>query len=828
MATDVSEETSASADSVNTEVSSAPQQTQSFYHSSGSTSLKSKTKKKILKKLSPLIAILAAIILFIIILSLLKVPNYASNIAGYRLVRSAMDYAKTSSEIDAAKLAESAIEKDSVWKTVVSDKYSSMRSATWGKFDSYRPDFLYKNLNASGELGYKTVESRVLGIKRVKITDVIIKGEEIPIPKTNRLLNPIEAFKERADFSAKLNAAVDDAVHPANSLVKGSVAAKIRGKLGIKLYWWEKAGGKFKGKDTKQAAVEEYKNSVERLSVEPKGEAFPSGVDNSVVTEAQKACDAKPACIEETIAKGKAPPDITKSGLPEEVSVALEKETSDGILKNIVGVVSPVYEIALPLCLIYSGSVVNAKNPIDEQSASAVKSFYAVQSAADQQKSGKTTGEAVGAFNEKLGDGDSVIDQYSRGEKPDTTVEKSPQSGLTGEFTLLNRFFGNNTAIATLNSQMSSVCDELTNVWLNLGVGVGIIIWKVVSGFFSGGTIPAAETAAEEAIKIGIETEVKTSVKKAVVGGFLKGLIFKNVEIGVATGIKTKIGGFVAKFAGNLAGIEAFTYLAKMVVLSNTGQINDGGRAYSTGFKNIADMGGDIQNNELERQMNYGAPLNDKEVAMDDMRVAKFINTQESRKPISEKYFALSDSHSAIAIFSNQLRYTAVIQSGQFISHFLRSFSSCFKQFMTILSPKTFAASDTAVSTHYGIVQWGWSDEEQSLVDTNQSYTVLENALYLSDRQSQVDQISKLYGHCFTDSMGTLLSQGDILRDDNGDVLESGSHSTGPSDEGDCSPKSLGLRNPQFGDLVFRWRLDQKRQATLDHNISIQGLSPVK
>lgn len=828
MATDVSEEPSASADSVNTEVSSAPQQTQSFYHSSGSTSLKSKTKKKILKKLSPLIAILAAIILFIAILSLLKVPNYASNIAGYRLVRSAMDYAKTSSEIDAAKLAESAIEKDSVWKTAVFDKYSSMRSATWGKFDSYRPDVLYKNLNASGDLGYKSVESRVLGIKRVKITDVIIKGEEIPIPKTNRLLNPIEAFKERANFSAKLSAAVDDAVHPANSLVRSSIAADIRGKLNIKLYWWERAGGYFKGKDTKAADIVEYKNSVERISIEPKGDPFPTGVDNSAVTEAQKACDAKPACIEETIAKGQAPPDINKSGLPEELSAALEKETGEGMLSKIVGVASPVYAIALPLCLIYSGSVVNAKNPIDAQSASAVKSFYAVQSAADQQKSGKTTGEAVGAFNRKLGDGDSAIDQYSRGEKPDTTLEKSPQSGLTGEFTLLNSFFGNNTAIATLNSKISDMCDTFTNVWVNVLIIVATVVFKVVSGAISGGAIPAAETATEEATKLGIETAVKTSIKDALVGGFLKGLVFRDVEIGAASGIGAKIGGFVGKFGGNLAGIEAYTALAKMYVLSNTGQINDGGRAYNTGFKNIADMGGDIQNNELERRMNYGAPLNDKKVAMDDMRVAKFINAQESRKPITEKYFALSNSHSAIAIFSNQLRYTAVVQSGQFISHFLRSFSSCFTQFITILSPKTFAASDTAVSTHYGIVQWGWSDEEQALADTNPSYSVLENALYLSDHQDQVDQISKLYGHCFTDTMGTLLSQGDILRDNGGDVLDSGSHSTGPSDEGDCSPKSLSLHNPQFGDLVFRWRLDQKRQAALDQNISIQNLSPIK
>jgi len=227
--------------------------------------------------------------------------------------------------------------------------------------------------------------------------------------------------------------------------------------------------------------------------------------------------------------------------------------------------------------------------------------------------------------------------------------------------------------------------------------------------------------------------------------------------------------------------------------------------------------------------MNYGAPLNDKQVAISDLETTKAINAQEAQKPIAEKYFALSDSHYALAVFSNQLRYAAVIQSGQFITHIFRSLGDCLTQFITILSPQTFAASDTTVSTHYGIVQWGWTDAEQNLIDSNPTYSLLENAQYLSDHQDNVDKISSLYGHCFTDSMGTLLSQGDIIRDNSGNVADSGNHiSSAPSGEGDCSPNSLGPNNPQFGDLVFRWRLDERRQAVLDQNLSIQNLSPVQ
>jgi hypothetical protein len=828
MTTDVSNETSSSADSVNSEVSSAPKQTKSFYSSSGSSNLKSKVKKKILKKLSPLIAILAIIILIIAILSLLKIPNYASNIAGYRLVRSALDYAKTSGEIDAEKIAESEIASDPAWKTVIYDKYSSMRTATWGKFDSYRPEVLYKNLNSSGNLGYKTEESKILGVKRVKITSVVINGEEIAVPQKSGIFSPIDAFKERVNFSAKLNTAVGDALHPANSLVRSSVAAKIRNDLGIKLHWWERAGGYYKGLNADQADVLEYKDSVEKISTPPTAEAFPTGLDNSTVTDAQKACDSNVACTEETIARSEST-DLAHGGLPDAVASAIDKETGSGILKNVTGVLSPTYAIALPLCLIYSGSIINAKNPIDAQSASAVKSFYAVESASDQQKSGNTTSEAVGALNRKLGDGDSAVDQYSRGEKPDTTNEKSPQSGITGEFTLVNSFFGNSPNILTLNSTIHDACSLLTNVWISLGIGIAAIIVKIVSGIVSGGTLPAAEEAGQEALTIGIENAIKTSFIEAMTRGFLKGIIFKDVKVAADSTLRAKAGDFVGKFAGNLAGIEAFTALAKLYVFTNTGLVNDGGRAYSTGFKDQADMGGDIQNNELERKMNYGAPLNDKQVAITDSETTKAINNLEAQKPIAEKYFAISDSHSAIAVFSNQLRYVAVIQSGQFITHIFRSFSDCLTQFINILSPQTFAASDTAVSTHYGIVQWGWTDAEQTLIDTNTSYSLLDNALYLSDHQSDVDNIVTKYGHCFTDSLGTLLSQGDIMRDNSGNVADTGNHlSTAPAGEGDCSPTSLGPNNPQFGDLVFRWRLDERRQSALDQNLSIQNLSPVQ
>ena len=128
------------------------------------------------------------------------------------------------------------------------------------------------------------------------------------------------------------------------------------------------------------------------------------------------------------------------------------------------------------------------------------------------------------------------------------------------------------------------------------------------------------------------------------------------------------------------------------------------------------------------------------------------------------------------------------------------------------------------VKQHYGIVQWGWSDEENNLINSDPSYNILENAQILSDNSSIIDEISSKYKHCFTDSMGTLLSGGYILRDSSGDIV-------GGNDKdslGACSPDALGPNNSRYGNFVFRWRLDQKRQSVLDQNTSIQNLSPVQ
>jgi len=812
MATDVSEETSASADSVNTEVSSAPQQTQSFYLSSKPIKSKSKTREKILKRLiGPAAGGLLLVLVILMLMSLLKIPNYAANIAVYRMASSALEYAKTSAEIDAEKVSLSGIVKDSDWYKNVYEKYSTMRSETWGKFDNYRPSLLYKNLNASGDIVFNETKVPVFGATRSKITSLEVYGKNIEIPKTNRLLNPIKAYKERINFAADIRGAVDEGLKAPSSIVRSSVASKIREGGGIRLSWWEKAGEKYKGRTGKEANILQLEESVSKISEAPPSSTVETSVTTSSVTAAEAACMKDPTCLEEI---------LNSNELPTIVEDALTKDAGSGFMKTAIGYLDPIYSIAVPFCLIWAGSTVNMGPTIDSQSTSALRSFYAVQSASDQQKAGKTTGEAVGAFNNKLGSGDSVVDQYSRGEKPSTTEEKSPQSSLSGEYTLLGSLFGNNNrAASAVSEKMSTLCSVFTNTWVAIGLGVVITAISFAADLPTGGAVTEGEVAGIAAAKASISLLMKN-----VFANFAESFASKEAfSLALKEGLLGS-GRFIAKFGRQFIAIEGLTIAAKLFILSRVGQLNDGGTTSGPGFRNIADMGGDINNNSTEQKMMYGAPLTDKNVAAHDQLALNYLNKQEARKPIAEKYFALSDSRSAVSIFANQLRYTAVIKPGHFLTHSLRSFSTCLGNIISIISPKTFAASDTSVGQHYGIVQWGWSADEQKIIDSDSTFNILDNAQFLSDHQTEVDQIKAKYGHCFTDSMGTLLSGGYILRDNNGDVV--GGNDKGS--EGACSPDALGPNNPLFGTMVLRWRLDQKRQAILDQNISIQGLSPIK
>jgi hypothetical protein len=101
------------------------------------------------------------------------------------------------------------------------------------------------------------------------------------------------------------------------------------------------------------------------------------------------------------------------------------------------------------------------------------------------------------------------------------------------------------------------------------------------------------------------------------------------------------------------------------------------------------------------------------------------------------------------------------------------------------------------------------------MMTTDDSYSSPSENSYRLDQSGKKDEIEGKYAKCYTSSIGTLLDSKDIVRDEDGDVLN----------QGDCSPQALGPHNPDYGDLVFRWRLDHNYSNTTDTLLGIQDPS---
>jgi hypothetical protein len=756
--------------------------------------------KKIGKKklIAGPVGIIAIIFLILFLMSLLKIPNYAANIAGYRLARTAMEYSRVSAAIDSEKIAADTLD-DSTFKSAFYDKYRNLRSATWGKFDKYRPEVAYKNMGSSGKLDYVTETSKTkFGFSRTKIKFVVINGNYIEA-SNEKFGRFYSNYKERARFAGEIQANVDESLKGYNSVVRGKIASKIRADAGIKLKFWDNKGRDYRKLKSAEADRLQLEKTREQISRTPSAAAVTEEIATAA-EDTQKAinnCIAEPKCAEHMAQTGE---------LPAGTSEAINNSLKESVGKTVLGGLNVIYGIGVPACLIYDGSLVSAQSNIDAQGASTTAAFYAMASAGSQFEAGDTTPQAIDALSRKMGDGDSVPDSYARGETVDTSGEMSPQAGPLGSYTLANAFLPSWLAEA-INTKAESACPVITDPKVAVIGALAIIAGKTVVAVFTAGTGPAAEQAAETTARLAITKAVSTVAKD-----IAKKTTEKIVTQAGRQEVKAGVSGFSKKFGRDFIGIESATIAAKLVVLSKAGAINDGGTGTGASFKNSADMGADFHNNEIQRQMFYGAPMTNEDTVASDMLAANFTNQQDSNLPAYQRYFALQNPRSLLSKFSYQLRgfktnnkpliyrVSAMLNPMKMLSNFG-------------LGNKKVLAADGSLNTHYGIVQWGWTAQENSLRDT-QEYSILDNADTL-EKSAKIADIEAKYGECYTESMGALLTSGKIVRAENGDIIR---------DQGLCSPNNLGPNNREgFGDLVFRWRIDKAYNATLDQNLSIQN-----
>ena len=188
------------------------------------------------------------------------------------------------------------------------------------------------------------------------------------------------------------------------------------------------------------------------------------------------------------------------------------------------------------------------------------------------------------------------------------------------------------------------------------------------------------------------------------------------------------------------------------------------GLEQGTDFADEIDAGGNLSANELMRKQNYGRPLNQTETRAAYVHTIDYVAQQNRSQNAYQRYLAVSNPDSLLTRFGmgisgvNMSSFRSLLNPGHL-------FASAFSR----LSPKASAAiAADPKSLDYGNVQWGWADSENKLI-SSASYQMLENQRILDDSGKE-DEIADKYDKCFSASMGTLLQEGDIVRDQDGSL----------------------------------------------------------
>ncbi len=735
--------------------------------------------------------IAVVVIVMIVMMSAFKVPHLMENITTWRFSRVFQQAVSQNERTMGSRIAVAIADSDTAakYKAKYGEKAGKVKDL-YDKSAKWSPNRSIKNLqNSNMEFHY--TKSR-LGVQR--LSAITLNDRQIIKPQVSvgKKLIPgykfVQDYKFSKNFAPEFNEALR--ANEVGTFVRGVAGKRFAEQRGINFIAWKL--GEYRGKSSSDAAVKAVQQSIaaEETAPPPHGSTEELNSKADEVKEKFDAAKNDPAQIKEGIKNG---------GMFKSVQATLSTVGEQGIFKTTLGVLSPTYAIAAPVCIIYDGSISRAGPTIDRNSTAHIKAYNHMSTVGDQIKDGTTVDAAiVRAYDDKIGPdiNSSPPLQTAAGKIPTTTGGSTPQAGPAGIFTAFNVIFGGSDgsgfAVDAANKVADKFCPVATSTTVAIGTGIASVILAVGS---DGGT-----AALQESLQQGARVAIKKATTKVVEK--------------VADGTAKK---FLKKQGAIFVGTAGTTLLAKMIVANRAAVLSANGTERGGSLVTAVDIGADLESSEISRTQQMGAPFAKGEVSKANARTAAYVKEQNSQKSTFNRYFAMSNpnslaSHMGITLYNN---------------FHGASFASIANSFQTLLSPKTFAsklmwavnprasADTTGTGADYGNIQWGWTPEETALAKT-EDYEVFENQLKL-DQSGKEDEIADRYGKCFAleTSIGTLLEEGAIVRDSNGDL----------TDDGDCSPKNLGYKNPKYGDLVFRWRLAQADSKDLDEKLNTQEIT---
>ena len=756
--------------------------------------------------------IIIPIILFLaFFLPSLKIPQLAAEIEGYRLARLSRTFYNNASVLTADKSALDASTATNVDNLTGKTPFGKALSL-------YHPNRVINNMKASGILSFESSAVGKLDAMIVKLGDGTSTRITVPDLKYGSLSDFQNNYQERLRLAAETKAAINQALEGSNFLVRSKVARVLESANGINLYWWERAGLAFSGKNQQAAEVLEAQQTEQRIAQIPSEDLRTSTLKNAAdqAEQATKKCFQSASCTEQAVADDGIAPSAKS------VVNGINISTSSAL-----GIINPAYAVAFPVCIAYDASANVAQTFLNQQNAAAMRVFFAVASGAAQQESGDVTSEAVQALANQAGDTyNSVPTQIARNDpKVSTANEISPASGRGADFSIFNAFDslfggnGNSTTTKIANWFAGKLCPAATNTDVAPALAALNVITLLDPAAFD------VESSAESSIA-GVAKEIGSNI----IAQIKSRVTFNAVR---NTAIQT---------GTSDAASQGLTYLARMLVFSQIGSFING--LDKNDFANQADMGAVAYDGQMVQQETFGRPLTPSETSGVETRDLGYVDAQKQNQSTSQKLFALSNPNSFFGSLAMRASGMNLGSISSFILGFPHFVVSSIGSASHLFIGHSLAATPPS-NVDYGMVQFGWSTDEEDLINKDSSYDPLVNDQIVNDpsNQAAVVQIAQKYAKCFgytassqgglsqdnSPYIGNLINgaEGDIPMDKNGNVKASGAT---------CSPSNLSYnstdplaadndsQSSHRNDLIFRWRLDQSYQNTLTELEGIQNV----
>lgn len=877
---------------------------QSLYNPKDTKRNKIKGKIKSLGKKKWLLAggggafiIIAAIIAFFLILAAsLRIPNLAQNITTYQFARLTRQYSKTSALTNEEELALE--ETPTGVYSSLKDFFSSIHDNTFGLLDQYRPSKILNNLGDTNGLKFNFTTSKLSSREILQSMEIdgqtIMKEQVTGITKWLPIVRTIKDTQYQMDFQQNALKAIDQAMYnnqvnsfqsavasgydqsirsmlntPSISqldiglqtdnlglIIRGGIASKLRSLSGSNLAGFVLNAFKKDEGNPEAAVLESTRQNVQ--AVNDASQISDPALSSSINNDVNQTEQAAQTTLNNDVQLQNT---IDNKGISSLIVNSIKKAANTSLVSKTVSFINPLYAVAMPLCMVFDGSVQSSGPTIANQMNQQQAAYYHLVSIADQQKNGSIQGKpnqsselatAVQAENTNLGNTTaSNAEIRAGGGTVNTTTSPSPEAGASGAYyySLLNVLgvSAQNPVGQAANYIVGHTCSVLTNVWVGATLGLA----NIVGALFSGGETQIVENGLKETVVSGVKKIIGDITDKIFASTITDGI--KTTDLSFVARLinaKSVVGKFVAKQALVVGSIVGATILARTIVAARAGQMNSG-LAQGKTLANIADSGGNIVANELERQQLFGRPLLNGELVQSNQASKNFIAYTNSKKSFSKRFFSTNNPNSLISHMAIDM---ASIVKPTIMVNLFKFSSSIFQplKYFGMLVGVAHAAPNPSTQ-YYGNVQFGWSQQEENIITSNSSYLPIENQAILNaanpiNGQPAKDAIASKYAVCFgyqynssgngsmnptisgsdmqldsgpgqPGNVGSLLAAGPngIVRDNNGNII---------ANQGLCSPQNLGINNSSYGpQMVFRWRLAMRYDTTIHQLTALQQVT---